>query len=364
MKVRTILIGVAVVAGVGVGAGATALTRPAPPSNDERSPSSPPQARGKRDPFPGVGALGRIEPASRVLRLHAPTSMEGARIETLLVAEGQTVKAGEVVAVLDVFARRDAAVKEAEAKVEVARAKLGQVRSGNKVGDLAAQDAMVLKAATGLKNAELELRRVESLVRTSAVSAQEVEERRLRVESEKMILSQAKNVLEALREVRPVDIKYAEAELLSAESSVLKAKADLEAARVRAMIGGTILKLHARVGERVGDNGVEDIGDLSSMYAVAEVYEADIPRIMLGQKVKIRVGSYPDEMDGIVDEISLRVGRKVVLNNDPVADTDARVVEVRIRLSDRDAVKVRGLSNARVQVAIDTETLEPVVGGR
>jgi len=361
MKVRTTVTGVLIAVGVAVGAGATALTHPRPPSDGSDIRASSPVAR---DPFPAVGALGRIEPQSRVLRLHAPTSMEGARIETLMVAEGQTVERGQIVALLDVFARRESAVKEAEAKVEVARARLGQVRSGTRAGDIAAQDAMVLKAGTGLKNAELELRRAESLVRSAAVSAQEVEERRLRVESEKMVLSQARYVLEALREVRPVDIKYAEAELLSAESSVFKARADLEAARVRALIGGTILKLHARAGERVGDMGVADIGDLTQMYAVAEVYEADIPRIKLAQNVRLKVGSYPDEMSGRVEEISLRVGRKVVLDNDPVADTDARVVEVRIRLSDRDAVKVRGLSNARVQVAIDTETLEPVVGGR
>ena len=49
----------------------------------------------------------------------------------------------------------------------------------------------------------------------------------------------------------------------------------------------------------------------------------------------------------------LIVSRKVIFSNDPVADIDARVVEVRIRLSAADGARVAGLSNARVEAVID-----------
>ena len=49
------------------------------------------------------------------------------------------------------------------------------------------------------------------------------------------------------------------------------------------------------------------------------------------------------------------MGRKVVFNNDPVADTDSRVIEVRIRLAPEDGSRVAGLSNARAEVVIDVD---------
>lgn len=49
------------------------------------------------------------------------------------------------------------------------------------------------------------------------------------------------------------------------------------------------------------------------------------------------------------------VAKKDVLANDPVADTDARVVEVKVRLQADDARQVERLSNARVEVTIDSQ---------
>ena len=46
------------------------------------------------------------------------------------------------------------------------------------------------------------------------------------------------------------------------------------------------------------------------------------------------------------------VGRMDVLSNDPVDDTDARVVEVRIRLDKPSSELVAGMSYARIEVLI------------
>jgi HlyD family secretion protein len=69
----------------------------------------------------------------------------------------------------------------------------------------------------------------------------------------------------------------------------------------------------------------------------------------------VLVGSSGLELPGVVEEIGLRVGRKDVLSNDPVSDTDARVVEVRVRLGPDGCREVAGLSNARVEVSIEAE---------
>ena len=59
----------------------------------------------------------------------------------------------------------------------------------------------------------------------------------------------------------------------------------------------------------------------------------------------------------MVDSKDLIVSRKVIFSNDPVADIDARVVEVRIRLSTEGGAKVAGLCNARVDVVIDVSAV-------
>ena len=89
------------------------------------------------------------------------------------------------------------------------------------------------------------------------------------------------------------------------------------------------------------------------MHAVAEVYEQDVGKVSVGQKAKVRVPTLGADLTGEVVRKDLVVSRKVVFSNDPVADIDARVVEVRIELSSEDSRKVAGLSNARCEVVID-----------
>ncbi len=43
-----------------------------------------------------------------------------------------------------------------------------------------------------------------------------------------------------------------------------------------------------------------------------------------------------------------------MLNNDPAADVDARVVEVKIRLNPADSKQVTDLTNLKIKVVIDT----------
>ena len=89
------------------------------------------------------------------------------------------------------------------------------------------------------------------------------------------------------------------------------------------------------------------------MYAVAEVYEADVARVRNGQLAHARLSGSSLVVRGTVEEIGLIVARKDVLNNDPVSDTDARVVEVRVRLDDVDGGRVAGFSNARCEITFE-----------
>jgi len=136
-----------------------------------------------------------------------------------------------------------------------------------------------------------------------------------------------------------------------AVAKLQRAKAELELSKVRAPIDGQVLEIHAKAGERVDNDGIIELGDTSVMYVIAEVYETDIGRIRIGQQARIRSPALPHEVNGQVEHIGLKIGKKDILNTDPVADADARVVEVDIRLDDPALVST--LTNLRVEVLIE-----------
>ena len=128
------------------------------------------------------------------------------------------------------------------------------------------------------------------------------------------------------------------------------AKANLELSVVRSPLRAQVLEIHAYPGERVGSEGVMELGRTDRMYVVAEVYETDIAQVKVGQVAKIRTTAIDDELLGKVERISLKVGRLDVIGADPIAKTDARVVEVFILLDDSEAVS--GYTNMQVKVEI------------
>jgi len=86
--------------------------------------------------------------------------------------------------------------------------------------------------------------------------------------------------------------------------------------------------------------------------AIAQVYESDIHRVETGQSARITSDSFEGELRGTVDRVGLQIQRQNVINADPSANIDARVVEVRVRLDEASSEKVSGLTNLQVRVVI------------
>jgi HlyD family secretion protein len=176
-----------------------------------------------------VTALGRLEPKGEVIKLSAPSSNEGNRVEQLLVKEGDGIKAGQVVAIMDNRDRLQATLGEAQKQVQVAKSHLNQVKAGAKQGELGARQATVnrlqvelegniktqqatinrieaellgqqrslqatvARVAAERRNAQAEVQRYETLYKAGAISSQEVDSRRLSAETstQALIESQA-----------------------------------------------------------------------------------------------------------------------------------------------------------------------------
>jgi HlyD family secretion protein len=301
----------------------------------------------------GVSALGRLAPESEVIALAPSSGADGGRVDRLLVAVGDRVEPGQVVAILDPYTKRLASVRQAEAQVEVSKAKLAQAKAGPKPEDVRAQEALIDKYQAEFRAAERDLGRSAQLLQKSASSRQDFDDQNLKYEQARESLSQARAQLAALKAIRPADVKVAEAELAQAEASLEVDRADLQAAEVRTPIAGRVLRIHAHPGEKAGESGVLEVGNIDVMHVVAEVYEEDVAKVRVGHQARVRVPSLGKELSGKVVRKDLVVARKVIFNNDPVADTDARVVEVRIQLNAEDGAKIAGLSNARAEVVIN-----------
>lgn len=319
-----------------------------------------------------ITALGRLEPEGEVIKVAAPSSGGNAvpifgspRIARLLVKERAEVKAGQPIAVLDTYDRLLAAGMQAEAEVKEAQTRLAQVQVGAKQGDIEAQRATVEARAASVARLDAEVQKAKweaeryfKLFRDGAVSEQEARNRQLtytttarQLEEAKRQLDQARGTLASVAEVRPTDIQQAQAGVSVAMASMQRAKADLEASIVRSPVNGQVIKIHSKEGEQVSSNGIAEIGNTSQMYAVAEVYETDIQNVKRGQRATISSSAFPGEISGTVDQVGLAIRKNDVLNTDPAANTDVRVVEVKIRLDDSRLVS--GLTNLQVKVKIE-----------
>ncbi len=300
----------------------------------------------------GVGALGRVEPASRIRTLTQPGGMAVTRLDRLLVAAGDSVTEGQLLAEFADAAQKDASVAQAEAAVAEQRASLDRIRAAGRPSEIEAQRARIaaLKAQEELALREAE--RSDRLVPTGAGAVAQADRNRaaaVRLAAERR---QAEADLDTLLSSRPEDIALAEARLAAAAAALTKARADAELSRVRAPFAGTVLRIIARPGDQVGNDGLMEIGDLTHMDVVADVYETDLPRLRLGAPAEVVVPGESHRFAATVREIGWTVRRQTQANTDPVAAVDSRTVEVRLALDEAGTEALRRRSNMQVQVAI------------
>ncbi len=300
----------------------------------------------------GVGALGRVEPASRIRRLNQPGGMAVTRLDRLLVSEGDQVTEGQLLAEFADAAQKDAAVAQAEASVAEFRASLDRIRAAGRPSEVAAQRARIAALVAQLDLAQREAERADRLVPTGAGAVAAADRARaaaVRLAAER---AQAEAELDSLLSSRPEDIALAQARLAAAQAALAKAQADAELSRVRAPFAGTILRIIARPGDQVGNDGLLEIGDLSRMDIVADVYETDLPRLRVGAPAEVVVPGEPQRFNATLRGIGWTVRRTTQGNTDPVAAVDSRTVEVRLTLDEAGTEALRRRSNMQVQVAI------------
>jgi RND family efflux transporter MFP subunit len=222
------------------------------------------------------------------------------RLAELLVDEGSSVAAGQVIARLD--------NADLQAQIEVARAGVQQ-------------------ATADLAEKQRQLRLTQGLANDGVVSQDQ---------------SQA-----AMSRVR-----VAEAALSQSKASLSLAEANFQNTIIRAPFAGVVVKKMAEVGESVApippgvnlstsSGAIVGIADMATLEAEADVSETNIGKLQRNQPAQI-------SLDAIPDHIYRAVLRQVI----PTADRTKATITVKVRLLDKD-------ENLRPEMSAKVTFLEP-----
>lgn len=275
-----------------------------------------------------VSALGRIEPLGGISQVSVPSSLSNDRVREILVKEGQEVRKGQPLAVLESIDTLESSVRKSEAEIRVAESKL------------AAQDSVIARYKADLGQASAEARRAEQLFAAGATSANRVEKLQADESSAKAQVAEAIATKATLVE-----------DLRSSRASLDKDKTERAKATVLAPFSGTVFKVHARPGDKVGEDGLLEMGDSSRMGVIAEVYQSDRPMIALGQKASLSADGFKGrKVEGQVVEIAREVSRQTVFSGQAGENLDRRVLEVKIGLTPQESALASHLNYLQVNV--------------
>lgn len=241
-----------------------------------------------------VAGNGRIE----ATEVDIATKLAG-RVDTILVTEGDFVKAGQVLATMQVQTL-EAQLREVQAQrtqaataVAAAEAQLAMRHS-----DKAALVAQVHQATAERNAAQRRLARSEVLVREGATSAQVLDDDRTRLESAVAAVAAAQAQVTSAEAA----IGAAKAQIVSAQSQVEALNATLE--RVQAEIDDSQLKaprdgrvqfLVVQPGEVLGAGGrVMNMLDVSDVYMTFFLPTEAAGRVALGAEARLVLDAAPD----------------------------------------------------------------------
>lgn len=300
-----------------------------------------------------VSALGTVAPRGRIRHVAAPSSFS--RVERLLVEEGDRVTQGQVLAHADDHRLRASELEQAKAQAGIAQSKLDQLLAGPDPHEVDALAASLSSAIESREQRQRDYERANALAKNQTIAREELEAVVLRLKVANFAVHELTAKQKLLRSVREEDVRVLRAELQAALSRVATAAQTLSLSEISSPIDGLVLRIHVREGERPGEAGILELGDTQQMQIIAEVYEADAVRLKLGAAAKIILKSSGRELNGTLTHVRPVVGRKTVLDNDPVTDADARVVEAVINLTPQDSAVVQTLSNAAVTVIIGVD---------
>ncbi len=272
-----------------------------------------------------VSTNGKIEPVNN-FEAHAPVSTSVRRV---YVKEGDSVKQGELLVVLDDSEARAQAAR-AQTQLKAAQADLGAAERGGSQEEMLNLEAQLVKASTDRDSAQHNLQAMKKLAQEGAASQGEVREA-------ENALARADAQLSFLRQKQTK--RYSNGELARVDAQRSEAQATYDAAQdvlsksnVRAPFDGIVYSLPARQGGFVaaGDLLLQ-VADLQKVLVRAFVDEPDVGRLAPGDAIEITWDAVPGRVwrsavTAIPSTVKLRGSRNIGETTSIVDNKDLRLL--------------------------------------
>lgn len=251
-----------------------------------------------RDPLgDGIaGGNGRIEATEVDISAKAP-----GRIRTILADEGQDVKAGQVLATIDVDSlEAQRAQAQAQALAAITAVQSAQAQVAQALSQRAAALAQLRARQADLGAARQHLGRSTALAAEGATPKQEQEDDRSRLQSANAAVDAARAQVEAVDAAVATarsQVAGARANAEAAQAMIHRLDADIGDAVLRAPRSGRVQYRIAEPGEVVGAGGkVLNMIDLSDVYLTFFLPEQAVGKVGLGDEARIVLDSAPDRV--------------------------------------------------------------------
>lgn len=225
------------------------------------------------------------------------TSRVAGRLGAVRVDEGSFVAAGGLVARID-DPELVLTIKQAEAAVEVQRARLAQIRAGPRAPEVAQAEAAVAQAEVSLAAAERELARAQQLFADGLVARATVDRAQTDVELARARVQGTREQLALVRHgPRPEDVEAQAAQVRQAQAVVAQTRARLRELRITSPIGGVVTRLNVEAGAVISSQTVvATVATLRPIEVHVPLPETDLSRLRKTSLVRIRVDALPDRL--------------------------------------------------------------------
>jgi multidrug resistance efflux pump len=258
------------------------------------------------------------------------SAKESGWIDQVLVREGERVRPGQLLVLLDDASQRRA-VELARADVAEAEAALARTEAGSTAEELRRAAAEREAAAARAELARSDAERTARLVAGGAAAAAEAERSSAEARASTALAAGAQARLEELeRGARAEDRRAASARADAARARLHLAEAALGSRRVVAPGAGTVLVSRAHAGEfyATGAGPLLVVGDTTRLQVRLEVDELDASAVAGEAAVVIYSDGGARLAEGAVIRLAPRMGRKGLPIESPTARQDVRVREV------------------------------------
>ena len=239
-----------------------------------------------------ISASGTIE----AVEVTIASKLSG-QVEKILVGEGNQIRIGETLAVID-SSSLEIQLNQAEAGIRLAEAQLELLLKGARAEDIRQAEEALKQAEANLTAAEEDWRRLRILAEKESATQKQRDDAEARY---KVALAQheaARQVLQKARQLaRPEEIQAARARLDQAAAGRDLIKKSIADSTILSPVCGIVTHGIVEAGEFVTPGSpLLTVADLANVHLEIYVLEKELGRIRLGETAEVKIDSYPERV--------------------------------------------------------------------